>query len=229
MKRHLIAVFLTGALALPAFAHAQHSRPDDAPQTGTAVPAAPAPSQPAPASSQPASSSGGSDSPRQFDAVGSTGDFGRRRGDLPRTGTAVPRTAVPGNATGVIPYGGFYPWGYGLEGGAIAAGYAGYYDGYLGAYDPWYGWSPAYAPFAVSSDEAGALRLKVKPADASVYVDGYYVGVVDDYDGIFQRLRLDAGPHRIEIHAPQHQPLAVDVMIQPDLTITYRGALARQP
>jgi len=29
-----------------------------------------------------------------------------------------------------------------------------------------------------------ALRLKVKPVDATVYVDGYYVGVVDDFDGI---------------------------------------------
>jgi hypothetical protein len=221
MTRHLFAVFLIGVLAPPALAHAQHSRGADTPSVGTAVSSAPsAPSSAAPAPSQPATSSSG----------GSTSDSGRRRGDLPQTGTAVPRSPVPGNGNGrgTIPYGGFYPWGYAYD-GAVVAGYGEYYGGYFGAYDPWYGWSPAYAPIASASDYAGALRLKVKPADASVYVDGYYVGVVDDYDGIFQRLRLDAGPHRIEMHAPEHHTLSVDVMIQPDLTITYRGQLEKRP
>jgi hypothetical protein len=226
MKRHLLAVFLIGALALPALAHAQHSRGADTPSTGTAVSSGS--SSPSPASSQPAtSSSGGSDSSRQSDG-GGTSDSGRRRGNQPQTGSAVPRRSAPGHGNGAIPYGGFYPWGY-VYGGDTVAVYGGYYDGYLGSYDPWYGWSPAYAPIASSSDYAGALRLKVRPADASVYVDGYYVGVVDDFDGIFQRLPLDAGPHRIEMHAPQYQTLAVDVMIQPDLTITYRGELEKQP
>ena len=58
-------------------------------------------------------------------------------------------------------------------------------------------------------------------------MDSYYVGVVDDFDGVFQRLRLDAGPHRIEMRLPEHQTLSVDVMIQPDLTITYHGELKK--
>jgi hypothetical protein len=135
---------------------------------------------------------------------------------------------VPGTGgTIVISEGsGFYPWDYASGAGAIA--YGGYYGGYYGAYDPWYGWFPTYAPASYGSDNTGSLRLKVKPADASVYVDGFYVGVVDDFDGVFQRLRLEPGPHRIEIRSPQHQPLAVDVMIQEDFTITYRGELASQ-
>ena len=76
-------------------------------------------------------------------------------------------------------------------------------------------------------NDSGAVRLKVKPADASVYVDGFYVGIVDDFDGAFQRLKLEPGPHKIEIRAQQHQPLAVDVMIQEDFTITYRGELGK--
>jgi hypothetical protein len=126
----------------------------------------------------------------------------------------------------IIEGSGFYPWGY-AYGGAIGA-YDGYYGGYYGAYDPWYGWFPTYAPSAYGSDNSGAVRLKVTPAEASVYVDGFYVGLVDDFDGAFQRLRLDRGPHRIEIREQQYQPLAVDVMIQEDLTITYRGELAKQ-
>ena len=38
-----------------------------------------------------------------------------------------------------------------------------------------------------------------RPRDAAVYVDGYYAGIVDDFDGVFQRLTLEVGPHRIEL------------------------------
>jgi len=122
--------------------------------------------------------------------------------------------------------GGFYQWGFAYGGAAIG----GYYGGYFGAYDPWYGWFPTYAPsYTQVSGYDGALRLKVKPSDASVYVDGYYVGVVDDFDGIFQRLHIEAGPHRIEIRAPQYETLTFDVQITPHETTTYRGALASRP
>ena len=43
------------------------------------------------------------------------------------------------------------------------------------------------------------MRFDVKPNDASVYVDGYYAGVVDDFDGAFQRLRTAPGGHEIEL------------------------------
>ena len=145
----------------------------------------------------------------------------------------MPRGSVsrPGGGGVVVgpAYGGFYPWGF-TYGGAIAGYYGGYYGGYFGAYDPWYGWFPTYGPsYSSSYVDQGALRLKVKPVDASVYVDGYYVGIVDDFDGVFQRLRLEPGPHRIEIRAPQYETLAFDVRIDIDETTTYRGALIRQP
>jgi hypothetical protein len=69
----------------------------------------------------------------------------------------------------------------------------------------------------------------MKPTEAAVYVDGYYAGIVDDYDGIFQALRLEAGPHRIEVQEPGYAPLVVDVRIDPGRTVTYRGALKKQP
>ena len=34
----------------------------------------------------------------------------------------------------------------------------------------------------------GSLRLKIKPRDGKVYIDGYFVGVIDDFDGMFQKL-----------------------------------------
>lgn len=99
------------------------------------------------------------------------------------------------------PYAGYYPYG-----GYYGGGYYGYYSGPSSAY-------------------YGSLRLKVKPVEAEVYVDGYFAGHVDDYDGIFQRLHLDVGPHRIEIRHPGYQPISFEVRVQPDQTITYEARM----
>jgi hypothetical protein len=151
----------------------------------------------------------------------------RPRGDNPRVGTAVPRrtdTPPSGGNVIVVPggsYGGYYPWGYG------GLGFGGYYDPWYGGYASYYGYPPQYYDHARRDD--GAVRLKVKPREASVYVDGYYVGRVDDFDGIFQRLPLEPGPHRLEIRADDYQSLSVDIRILPDRTITYTGELEPNP
>src|SRR5439155_18494921 len=49
------------------------------------------------------------------------------------------------------------------------------------------------------------------PYDASVFVDGAYVGVASTFDGTRQPLTLAAGPHRIELQAPGYAPIAFDV------------------
>ena len=148
-------------------------------------------------------------------------------------GTAVPRgttPAPPGGGTIWIPggyYPGYYPgYGYGYyDPFGYYSGF-GFYGG--GYYDPWYGGYPADTQVAYSapSDE-GSLRLKIKPREAEVYVDGYFVGVVNDFDGMFQRLHLDSGPHRIEVRAPGYETLDIDVRITADHTTTYEGALKK--
>lgn len=160
---------------------------------------------------------------------------GRRRSREapPQVGTAVRRESVPPPDPGVtliVPrysYG-FYPWGFG---GLGFDGYHGY-GGYDGYYDPAYGGYPRYGVYpyydrggGFSPGYDGSLHLKMKPRGAQVYVDGYYAGIVDDFDGVFQRLHLDAGPHRIEVRAPGHEPLMLDVRIDRDRTTIYRGDL----
>jgi hypothetical protein len=71
--------------------------------------------------------------------------------------------------------------------------------------------------------------LKVKPREATVYVDGYYVGRVDEFDGIFQHLQLEPGPYRVEIRADGFEPLTFDVRVLPDRKITYEGELKPIP
>jgi len=112
-----------------------------------------------------------------------------------------------------------YPYGY----GAFGLGYF-YYDPYVWApvatirYDGYsYGYGYGYP--------TGELRLQVRPRDAEVYVDGYYAGMVDDFDGTFQSLRLEEGEYHIEILAPGYESIAFDVRIQPGRKINYRGDL----
>ena len=126
-----------------------------------------------------------------------------------------------------------YPYGY----GAFGLGYF-YYDpyqwypnnyaysgyGYPGYY-PGQGYGgPGYDVFDI-----GQVRLRVTPRHAQVFVDGYFAGEVDDYDGIAQALKLESGPYRFEIVAPGYEPLEFDIRVIPGEKITYRGDLRRLP
>jgi len=147
----------------------------------------------------------------------------RSREGRDAVGRAVPRT-VPRRDDRVVLVPRYYPWGYG--------GYGGYYSGYYGGgyYDPWgpYG-GGYYYPSYYSRGYEGGLRLKVQPSDASVFVDGYYAGEVDEFDNIFQRLPIEPGPHRIEVRADGYEPMVFEVRILPGRTLTYRGELRRLP
>lgn len=82
-------------------------------------------------------------------------------------------------------------------------GYRPYLYGY---YDPFlYGPYPYPYPYYGMGYASGAVRLQVKPEHTEVYVDGYYAGVVDSYDGLFQRLRLPPGEHEIVLYLDGHQ------------------------
>ena len=71
----------------------------------------------------------------------------------------------------------------------------------------------------------GDVRLQVRPRNAEVYVDGYYAGIVDNFDGVFQRLTLEVGPHRIELEAPGFEPQSFDVYVDPTRTVNLRSDL----
>jgi hypothetical protein len=75
----------------------------------------------------------------------------------------------------------------------------------------------------------GELRIQVRPRDAQVFVDGYYAGTVDDFDGTFQSLRLEEGDYQIEIVLPGYEPLGFDVRIYPGEKVTYRGDMIPEP
>lgn len=91
------------------------------------------------------------------------------------------------------------------------------------AYGSWYG-APLYGAAAATF---GGVRITNAPRNAEVYVDGYYAGLVDDFDGRFQRLQLEPGGHRIEIRTASVDTWTVDVNVQPGRTTTLRADIAR--
>ena len=70
----------------------------------------------------------------------------------------------------------------------------------------------------------GGVRLRVRPREAQVFIDGYFVGKVDDFDS-GRGLPLESGPQSIEIRADGYEPLQIQVRVLPDETITYEGDL----
>ena len=74
------------------------------------------------------------------------------------------------------------------------------------------------------------MRLEVKPRDAQVYVDGYYVGVVDQFDGVMQRLDLSAGGHELSIYMPgYHTYTERRRYFQPGQSYHYKATLQPLP
>ncbi len=77
-----------------------------------------------------------------------------------------------------------------------------FYGPYHNPYwDPWFGpgWGYPYAGYRVGPPES-SLMVDVKPRYAQVYVDGYYAGIVDEFDGALQRLHVAPGSHETVIY-----------------------------
>jgi hypothetical protein len=96
-----------------------------------------------------------------------------------------------------------------------------------------YIWHPydayRYGTYGSYGYPVGELRLKVQPRDAQVFIDGSYAGRVDEFDGVFQSLRLEEGEYQVEIVLPGFEPLAFDVRIFPGEKTTYEGDLIPEP
>jgi hypothetical protein len=69
------------------------------------------------------------------------------------------------------------------------------------------------------------VRTQVAPRQTEVFVDGYYAGSVDDFDGTFQRLHVEPGDHNIELYLPGHRPYQQRVYVQPGRTFNIRHTM----
>ena len=74
-------------------------------------------------------------------------------------------------------------------------------------------------------DVSSSLRIEAKPRETEVYVDGYYAGKVDDFDGRFQRLRVEPGEHDIQLYLSGHRLFTQKVYLQPGGTFNIRHTM----
>jgi len=95
-----------------------------------------------------------------------------------------------------------------------------YYGGY--PYPYYYG-----APYSAYDDTVGDIRTQVTPKDAEIYVDGYYAGTADDFDGIFQRLHTEAGGHSITIQLDGYRTVTQNVYVSPGSTTDVKLSLEK--
>ena len=102
-----------------------------------------------------------------------------------------------------------------------------FYDPFL---DPWFGYQypypPPYGLYALRYDNTASVRVLATPKDAEVYVDGYYAGVVDDFDGVFQRLRVPPGEHEITLYRDGYRAARQKIYVSPRSTYKLHYALA---
>jgi PEGA domain len=172
----------------------------------------------------------------------------RRPPSVPRTGVAVPRTHAPGYYRPYYyrpyyyrPY--YYPRYY--AGYAYPYSYYPYYPGF--SFGVGFGWSGSYwgawgypyaSPYAYPSpyayaypypyyayDSTGSARLLITPRNAQVYVDGEFVGLVDEFDGSLQRLHVPIGEHELQVYLEGYRTLAQKVLFTRGTTLRIESAL----
>jgi hypothetical protein len=92
---------------------------------------------------------------------------------------------------------------------------------------PVYGYGAPSAPVYITPNSSlyGGITLEITPSDAQVFVDGQYVGEVQDFDGTTGPLNMTTGQHRIQLSAPGYDPLTMDVNVAPGQLVPYRGDL----
>ena len=80
---------------------------------------------------------------------------------------------------------------------------------------------------AIPLETAGYLRLNVYPRSAQAFVDGFFVGTIDDIGAGGQALA--PGPHRVELRADGFETVTFEVQIRPNDTIRFTRELQRLP
>lgn len=99
-----------------------------------------------------------------------------------------------------------------VRGPVFVGGY--FYDPFFGPY-PW--WGAAAFPYGYYPiyDDRAEVRLSVTPNEAAVYVDGYYAGSVDDFDGMLQSLPLSPGGHDISVYLEGYRTVHQHMYLTP--------------
>ena len=91
-------------------------------------------------------------------------------------------------------------------------------------YYPYWGYPYGY-PYAYpyggayySLTSSGDVKTKITPKQTEVYVDGYYAGVADDFDGTFQGLHTSLGGHIVTLRLDGYRTVTENIYVRPGST-----------
>lgn len=210
MKRHVALGLALGMTALPALALADNAKPRGGGSSSPGV----------------RGHSGGSRPPSSSGGRYRTPSSGAERRH-PRAGYG---SGARGHYYGHYryPYYGYYPYYGGYYGPYYAWGAWPYYDFYAGfGYGYPYGFGVGYHGGGYGNGDSGEVRVLVDPESTRVYVDGYYAGVADDFDGMFQRLHVPPGRHELTLRLEGYRSHRVKVYVPYDGTLKLHHDMVR--
>jgi len=97
-----------------------------------------------------------------------------------------------------------------------------FYDPFFGPYPWWSHGAYPYFYYPEYYDDRAVVRIMGKPdklADnASVYVDGFYSGIVEDFDGFFEGLPVTPGGHEIVLYLNGYRTVRHRLYLSPAST-----------
>jgi hypothetical protein len=103
-----------------------------------------------------------------------------------------------------------------------------FYDPFFGPY-PWWMRGEYPYPYFPMYQARTELHVKATPKDAMVYVDGFYAGIVDDFDGVFQRLPLPPGSHEITLYHEGYRTFHQNMYLLPGSSVSLRHSMEALP
>jgi hypothetical protein len=120
---------------------------------------------------------------------------------------------------------------YGPRNTVVVGGYHGYpyyYAPYFWAGYPWYpyGFGAYYAQWGYDYPPGtSSIKLEVTPRETEVYIDGYRAGIVDEFDGFFQRMRLGSGEHEIVLYLEGYKSVRQVLKLAPGADFKVRHTM----
>ena len=78
-------------------------------------------------------------------------------------------------------------------------------------------------------DNRAVVRVLATPKNTAVYVDGFYAGIVDDFDGYFQGLPLPPGGHEIVLYLEGYRTILRRMYLAPGSTFKLQETMERLP
>jgi PEGA domain-containing protein len=103
-----------------------------------------------------------------------------------------------------------------------------FYDPFFGPY-PWWPRTAYPYPYYPFYDARAVLRVIATPDNAGVYVDGFYAGIVDDFNNFFQGLPLPPGGHEVVIYLEGYRTISRQVYFSPGSTFKLQAVMERLP